>query len=184
MTYLISWRKRESCACLRWHSFCGIKPPWIPFIRPCRTCRWSFTASRRFLTFCCVARTSLPGRKKFSSLAEWTRCRVAIVSSCVFRIWSKSWDKLLVSSNKLKIETAVHAASFNGSPRINPAPATRAVIAPINRFERGSVATSLWYCFGRKDFITSASFSCSSVACFTSSLIKFTHSFNCVTNKP
>ena len=102
MTYLISWRKRECCACLRWHSYCCIKSPWIPFIRSCRTCRRSFTASRRFLMFCCVARNSLPSRTKFSSLADWTRCKVAIVSSCVFSICSTSWDKLLVSSHKIK----------------------------------------------------------------------------------
>ena len=183
MAYLISWRKRECWAWLRWHSLCCIKPPWSPFIRSWRTCRW-FTALRRFLTFCCVARTSLPSRKKFSLLADWKRCKVAIVSSCVFRIWSTSWDKLLVSSHKLKIETTVHAASFNGSPRINPAPAAIAAIAPISLFERGSVATSLCYCFGRKDFITSASFSCSSVACFTSNLINLTRSFNCVIKRP
>ena len=177
-TYLISWRKKECCDCLRWHSLCCIKSPWIPLIRSCWTCRLSFTASRRFLTSCCVARTSLPTKKKFSSLAEWTRCMVAIVSSCVFRIWSTSWDKLIMSSHKFKMETVVHAASFNGTPRINPAPAPRSAMTPKNRFERGTVLLMLFRKKRLHYFCELVLFNCCSFH------LNSTRCFNCVIPEP
>ena len=120
------------------------------------------------------------------SFHPWLTGHVAwlLLPFCVRRVSSTSLDKPLASSQKLKVETVVDAVSFNGLPKVNPAPAPRQAIVPMARLECGSVATSFCYTFGIKNFITSVSFSCSSVARFISSLIKFTRSFNCVIKKP
>ena len=104
---------------------------------------WSITldvAVKRFsttslvaLTFFCVFEISEPTKTNFLSLVVWT---VFIASAKEF-CWAKTVEmclfKSLLSLQSLKIERALHAASFNGLPRIRPAAADAAINAVIRR---------------------------------------------------
>ena len=66
MTYLLSWRKKECFACFSEHSLYNVSSPWFKVNFLSNVCRRAFTASRKFITFSWVARTSFPSKKKFS----------------------------------------------------------------------------------------------------------------------
>ena len=140
MTFLISWRKRECFACFSAHSVYSVNSPWIKENFCLRSAGGHLPYLGGFSHSPELHGLHFSERR---SLHRWltTRCKVAIVSFCVLNLSSTSLVKLLVPSHKLKLKTAVQAASFNGSPRIDTAPGPRAATAQRNRLERENVAT-------------------------------------------
>ena len=137
-----------------------------------------YTISGITSTFSCVFEISEPSTTNFLSLAVWT---VFIVSAkklcCAMRV-DMPFFKSLLSPHSLKIERALHAASFKGFQRIRPVAPDAAINAgKRRRCREGSVCFLSLFGFvgsGAKDSATRRSSRWSSPMAFYSFERRFT----------
>ena len=85
------------------------------------------------LTLSWVKRISSRSRASFSLFWSWTNWNACCCVFCCLVPWSGSRSNSSVESQRLKMESALQAESFMGSPRMNPVPAASAATAPLSR---------------------------------------------------
>ena len=88
---------------------------------------------RSFLHFSSVKRIPSRTKASFSLFWSWTVWNACCCVFCCLVTWSSSRSKSSVESQRLKMESVLHAASLIGSPKMNPIPAASAATPPMRR---------------------------------------------------